>query len=273
MITTELQTEVVQAIDALNSYARHNNAHSSDGLIQHIYNMKSRLIARMRDAGQVVNRSIKVQMPCRTCGGTGIFRTYYDRYGQPDYHSPCRNCSETGKVWLHFIEHTICQTLWGEWSGREVVWHSPTSRKTADAVTVENWKPRTPGQALPVEKVAAMLNVAEPGLAMFDSYYRLYLGNASGDNCSICGKDRTDPERPAYLNGMQVSVDRKRLCWSGGYCDSCWLDAKIGAEYGHRPESRIPSPPIFAHPDVQAWITRKGGRAECMKMNEREFGW
>lgn len=210
-------SDVIAAISVLNAHAR------AYGFAREaIYQYKSLAALISAVAGTANARPVATMAKCHYCSGTGLFHDWYN--GPTD--DPCRKCARTGRVHLRFVETTIDGHAWHhpwERQGREILsfalgranifYANRMLRIEREGVPPEemifgdlgDWKPNTPGEKLPPERAAELLNLIEDWVNQVSRIngslhwplkcaqieggkYRLNLGRL-GARCHVCGSD------------------------------------------------------------------------------------
>lgn len=208
--------DVLAALGRLNRHAR--ASYSAKAAIYAYKTAVAVLLAETR--GLALCRGIEWFGPCLTCGGTGTWKSW-----EGEYSAPCRSCGakrmrrlrfiETtlpdGQVWHHPWDHgsdrpghTIAAAFFGSFSypdkgGMFYRCHDGRELQFIWWPTVEDWKPRTKGEAVAPEDLARHLNLVEDWLIGYRGPagwsferalrergdYLLDLGRTTG--CFLCG--------------------------------------------------------------------------------------
>ena len=151
------------AIKRLNSFARCLDKSAlgwSDRstVRKQIYWLKREAIRDAMTRGLCWLRLIAVKLTCRTCGGTGAFRDYWDESSDIDYGPRCRRCSGKGSVKLEFVEVNVANRF---------QFHQPNDHTTPFAAHQDGWlqphpagtwRPNKPGHEMPADEALALID-------------------------------------------------------------------------------------------------------------------
>lgn len=217
---------------------------------------------------------VQVERPCKTCGGTGMFKRWLYGIDEDEYiPEDCRRCTATGKVILKFLETTICGVRWHTPRPMTVEW---LEASVWDRCESTNWEPEQPGRELSRVALFRLLNEAER--AVFGTRtiipiwshamgYLLHFGTVT--TCFVCGNE------PLVVYFPEVY--RPSMQWFQAICECCrdracrwplqWpasLFRSTHGRYGDDPndidrwKSRVPLPAIAQSEVVAEWLTRRG---------------
>lgn len=253
-------------VDRLNSWVRSESYRRIllGGPKKTIYWLKRKALIAAHEAGLCEHRKIRVEIACRTCGGTGVWQSY-----DPDgYSERCNKCNGRGEVKLYFLETRI--------HGR-TCWHTPQhqvphalyrglpswldcSLETSydDLWELEtDWRPNQSGGDMEPHEVAKAFCEAEAVFSLPEvrrgygysvdevkdiRHYRLFVGRT--DLCHVC----LEPAPQSINIGMRW----QGVQWTERCCDDCWeRRQKRGIRVD---EPRTPPAALIAHPDIQRWI-------------------
>jgi hypothetical protein len=276
---------VLEAIDRLNSWVRSESARGWWSSPRYaVYDWKNWFIDLAIRVGRAKLSAIHLMLNCRACGGDGIF--VYDD-GEK---APCRKCGKSGHVNLEFLVSEI----------EGFVWHTPRNRTWkfglldgvwAGAKLSMDWEPNAKGRDLELWQVAECLNVCEEAVARGelckpgshssggygwdDEYevshgnYKIHVSNSTErEVCELCGHRAVPKGDRGGTDGMWHGIITNYVSWSAWACDECQVNYK-GSEIFTALKLHPPLEQL-AHPEIQAWLRRRGVRYEMIPTSVME---
>jgi len=251
---------VINAMAALNSWARHRESHFlSSNVRRSIYYYKNQVLAQLAKQGRLELGRVSVSVSCRDCGGDGRYKHWDggERNG-------CWACNSTGNAILNFIESRVLP--------EGPVWHTPEHKapyelRKAAADTQRqfpaDWTVNQPGKPLEPARMADCLNEVEDWLysdGLPQEYkiswqsnppfvYKLPIGERP-EICAFCSTEWV--KKVGYIASTNLVI------WRDHICDAC--AAQYTNEQGLECFPPFPEPEALTDDEaVQEWISKRAG--------------
>lgn len=273
MITADQLLGLLPALSRLNSWCRVPFEQQLDmySAVEHIYRYKTWAIREAIRLGLTGLRPLVVERPCKTCNGTGMFKRYFDAWGDGDWEGEdCRRCAATGKVKLGFIETNIGGF---RWHTPRPKWN-PDLHKFPDRIWEQcaletEWTPGGEGQPLDRWELISHLNTVERAITGGKLFrwnngwrqYGLHLGEVEG--CCFCGASVDVDGRKLHAGAIHRPGFRwdQAACWHHRPSENATWPHDLRPRWNrtvHDWGDFAPLPAAAFRPEVTEWLARRG---------------